>query len=126
MSAITLRAARTIDYSAFPSTARAPHNRSVKKVQTLEQVRKTKKKAVRFVRDVLGDNKHADELEDETPESYAQRKRVQIVNPKGKPMPRTRKDQEYIEQLEQENQDLRDQVDAISDIVNSDEEDDED
>lgn len=53
----------------------------MRKFQTREQAQKTKAKAVRFVHDVLGDDERADELDAEPLESYAQRKRIQIINP---------------------------------------------
>ncbi len=51
--------------------------------KTFDQVEATKRKAVRFVRDVLGDPERADEIEDESVESYAERKNIHIENPKG-------------------------------------------
>jgi hypothetical protein len=53
----------------------------VKRYQTRAQLERTKEKAVRFVRDVLSDSEHAEALESESPESYARRKRIQIINP---------------------------------------------
>jgi hypothetical protein len=47
---------------------------------TLEQVEARKAKAARFARDVLKDDDLADDLEDETPESYAERKRLAFSN----------------------------------------------
>lgn len=37
---------------------------------------------MRFLRDVAGDSPRADEVEDESPESYAERKRIVIDNPR--------------------------------------------
>jgi hypothetical protein len=53
----------------------------LKKYQTLDQVESTKDKAVRFLRDVLHDDTRADEVEDEDPEDYAERKGIVITNP---------------------------------------------
>jgi hypothetical protein len=41
-----------------------------------------RKKAVRFLRDVLGDRSRAEEFETMTPEEYAEHKRVTIENPR--------------------------------------------
>ena len=49
---------------------------------TREQVEGRKEKAVRFVRDVLDDPDRADEIEDESVEDYAERRKFQIINPK--------------------------------------------
>lgn len=49
--------------------------------RTYERVEAMKKRAVRFVQDVLGDPAHADEIENESVESYAARKRITIKNP---------------------------------------------
>jgi hypothetical protein len=48
---------------------------------TLEQVEARKRKAVNFARNVLQDDDLADDLESESPESYAERKRLTIRNP---------------------------------------------
>ncbi|HXX71763.1 MAG TPA: hypothetical protein VEI55_05675 [Candidatus Acidoferrum sp.] len=52
------------------------------KLLTREQLQSRKDKAVRFVRDVLGDSDRADEIEDESLESYAERRKIQIANPR--------------------------------------------
>jgi hypothetical protein len=103
------------------------------KVKTLSQVEGSKAKAVRFVRDVLGDEDRAAEIEEESPESYAERKRIRIMetNPKrsttmatAKP---TRADLEQrVEELEAENQELVDKLDSIADVINDDDSDEED
>jgi hypothetical protein len=51
-----------------------------KKQKTLEQVETTQTKAAQFTRDVLRDDDLADSLEDEDPESYAERKHISIIN----------------------------------------------
>jgi hypothetical protein len=38
---------------------------------TIDQLESRKAQAVRFTRDVLGDDDRADEIEDESPEAYA-------------------------------------------------------
>ena len=80
--------------------------------------------AVRFVRDFLGDPDRADEIQDEDLESYAERRKIQLINfGRGKKGMangdgRTRKDLlDEIDDLRQENQDLQDQLDAVADIV---------
>ena len=58
------------------------------KSKTLDQVERMKDKAARFVRDVLGDDDRAQEIEDESAESYSDRKRIEIVdNPQRKNAP---------------------------------------
>ena len=47
---------------------------------TYAQVEARKEKAVRFLRDVVGDDDRADEVEDESVEDYATRKRLVIEN----------------------------------------------
>jgi hypothetical protein len=40
----------------------------------------TKEKAASFLRDVVGDQERADEVEAESPQDYAERKRIVITN----------------------------------------------
>ena len=88
-----------------------------------------KTKAVRFVREVLDDNDRADEIEDETPEEYAERKGIQILeNPSDSrlqpesraSMPTKEELEERLAELEQQNQTLHDKLDSILDIAVSD------
>jgi hypothetical protein len=93
---------------------------------TREQLKSRKAKAVRFTRDVLGDDYRAGEIEDESLEDYAERKRIRLVNPKGaRKMPvQTRRELlERIEELEGQNEDLQSKLDEIADLVAPDEED---
>ena len=94
------------------------------KTLTRDQIQSRKDQAVRVTRDVLDDPDRADEIEDESLEDYAERRKFTITNPNrtgstyimanGK----TKADLEaQIEDLEAENQDLQDQLDAIADIV---------
>jgi hypothetical protein len=95
------------------------------KTLTRKQVESRKAKAVRFTRDVLGDEDRAQEIEDEPLEHYAERRHIQIVNPKGAPRMATRTRRELldrIEELETENEDLQSRLDEISDIVGDGEE----
>jgi hypothetical protein len=102
------------------------------KALTREQVQAKKDKAVQFLRDVVRDDDKADEFDDMDVEAYAERKHIQIINPRrstGMPNgdPRSKSELlDEIDQLQQENQDLQDQLDAISDIISSQEEEDDD
>jgi enoyl-CoA hydratase/carnithine racemase len=60
--------------------ARSAENPRKRKALTREQVERRQAKAVRFVSDVVGDEDLADELESLTPEEYAQRKGVDLIN----------------------------------------------
>lgn len=96
------------------------------KIKTLEQVEAMQRKAVRFVRDVLGDDLRAEEIEAEDPEDYAERKRIEVIeNPqrRDRPMatgPTKAELEERVQELESENEDLRDRLESISEIVNDD------
>jgi hypothetical protein len=89
---------------------------------TRDQVESRKEKAVHFVRDVLGDSDRADEIESESVDDYAARRRIAISNPRGRramaKKTETREElKERISELEGENESLQDQLDAIADIV---------
>ena len=80
---------------------------------------------MRFTRNVLDDPDRAEEIEDESLEEYAERRHIQMVNPKGvrKMAVRTRRELlERIEELEEENENLQSRLDEISDIVGDEEE----
>jgi hypothetical protein len=49
------------------------------KTLTRDQLETRKEKAARFVRNVLGDSDRADEIEDESLDDYAERRKIQIV-----------------------------------------------
>ena len=70
------------------------------------QVETRKDKAERFVRDVLGDPGRADEIEDESLEDYAARRKIKIVD--GAAMPTKEELIQRIRDLEAENDDLQD------------------
>ena len=95
----------------------------VPKALTRDRLEARKEKAVRFVRDVLDDPDRADEIEDESVDDYAARRRIDIVdNPRRRrnamPQGRTKADLEAeIEELREENEELQDQLDAVADIV---------
>lgn len=99
---------------------------------TREQVEGRKAKAVRFVRDVLGDPDRAAEIEDESVDDYAERRKFQIVeNPRRKSpfiveksprgdgsMAKTRAElEERVKELEEENDELQDALDQIADLA---------
>ena len=52
-----------------------------KKTKTREQVEKAQDKAVRFLRDVVGDSDRADEIADMSVEEYAEKKKITLSNP---------------------------------------------
>lgn len=97
------------------------------KTRSLDQVESSQRKAARFVRDVLGDEERAQEIEDESPESYAARKRILIIkNPaqrriRAMAQPTKAELEDRIEELESENEELRDKLSAISDVLQDDE-----
>jgi hypothetical protein len=78
----------------------------------------------RFIRDVLNGPDRADEVEDEDLESYAERKRLKISNPRRKLNMANGGDghtkQDLLNEIDeflQENQDLQTKLDAIADII---------
>jgi hypothetical protein len=93
------------------------------KALTRNQLESRKEKAVRFTRDVLGDQDRADEIADESVEDYAERRKIQITNPSKRRnaiMARTKTKAELeaeVADLQDENQELQDQLDTIADIV---------
>ncbi len=95
------------------------------KTLTRKQLESRKAEAVRFTRDVLGDPERAAEIEDESLESYAERRHYQIQNPKGvkhMAIPTRRELVERIKELEEENEDMQDRLDEIADLVGEEEE----
>ena len=99
---------------------------------THDQLQSRKEKAVRFVRDVLGDLDKAEEIAEENLEDYAQRRKIQLLNPfmrRNAIMATTKSKAELeaeIADLKDENEELQDQLDAIADIVAPEDEEDED
>lgn len=100
---------------------------------TRTQLEGRKAQAVRFTRDVLGDPDRADEIDAESLEDYAERRKVKLLNPPNRrtaTMPRTTKTKADLESeiadLQGENQELQDQLDAVADIVAPADEDDDD
>jgi hypothetical protein len=102
---------------------------------TRAQRQSRKEKAVRFVRDILGDPDRAEEISEESAEDYAARRKIQIINPsrgRNAIMATTKSKAELeaeIDDLKDENAELQDQLDTIADIVapaDEDEDDDDD
>ena len=90
------------------------------KTLTRKQLDARKAQAVRFVRDVLGDDDKADDIEDESLEDYAEHRHIKITNPKGvthMAAPTRQELLDRIEELETENEDLQSRLDEISDII---------
>jgi hypothetical protein len=103
------------------------------KILTRKQLSDRKAKAARFVDNVLGDPDRADEIEEESLESYAKRRGIEIRENPSRPTMRcnwlsdnpskernmaSNKDlQKRIKDLEAENDDLQDQLDRVADIV---------
>jgi hypothetical protein len=98
---------------------------------TRAQLERRKTQAVRFTRDVLGDPERADEIEAQSLEDYAERRKVKLLNSFRRngtmARGRTKADLEVqIADRQDGNQDLQDQLDTIADIVApADEDDDE-
>ena len=77
-----------------------------RKVKTLDQIEQMQAKAVRFLRDVVGDPDKASEFEAMTPDEYATHKKITIrENPRRISMPDASK------------ADLNNQLDDIQDIL---------
>ena len=93
------------------------------KTLTRDQLQSRKKQAIRFVGDVLGDLDRAEEIADESLEDYAERRKIELINPDRRRtviMQKTKTKAELeaeISDLQGENQELQDQLDAISDII---------
>jgi hypothetical protein len=95
---------------------------------TREQIESRKDKAVRFVRDVLEDPDRADEIEHESVDGYAARRKFKIVNPKRRleRMSTKRQLEDRVSELEQENEELQSRLDEVLDIVAPSEDDEDD
>jgi hypothetical protein len=99
------------------------------KTLTRKQLESRKAQAVRFARDVREDDELADEIEDESLEEYADKRRIKLVNPtRGKPMavPTRRELLQRIKELEDENEDLQSRLEEIGDLASTEEEEGED
>ena len=112
------------------------------KALTRDQLQSRKEKAVRFVFNVLNDSERAEEIEDESLEDYATRRKIEIVgNPSGGKMSRIKafnprpmlnpqrqvKEKNpqagrsellaRIRELQQENDQLQDTLDKVADLA---------
>ena len=90
------------------------------------QVEDRKRRAEQFLRDVKQDDDRADEVSDESVESYAQRRGFDIVdNPETRSLKvanaNMSKDEllDYIDELESENSDMQDTLDSIQDLISA-------
>jgi len=95
------------------------------KTLTRKQVESRKAQAVRFTRDVLDDDERADEIEDQSLKEYAERRHIQIANPKGArkmAVPTRRELVERIQELEEENENLQERLGEIADLAGEEEE----
>jgi predicted RNase H-like nuclease (RuvC/YqgF family) len=100
---------------------------------TRVQVEGRKERAASFTESVLEDPDRADEIRDESVESYAERRHFQITNPDRRRKMRRRKTaenyreenqelKEQVRELEEQNENLQDQLDSIAEIVAPDDE----
>jgi predicted RNase H-like nuclease (RuvC/YqgF family) len=110
------------------------------KTLTREQLQSRKDKAVRFTRDVVGDPERAEEIEGESLDDYAERRKIQLSNPRRRQTMARKTIEDYrdevkdlkdqIRDLEDENQTLNDKLDNVADALEPeevvDEEEDED
>src|SRR5579863_6204485 len=90
------------------------------KTLTRKQLESRQAQAVRFARDVREDDDLADEIEDESLDEYAERRRIKLQNPTERTnmTVQTRRELlDRIKELESENEDLQSRLDDISDIV---------
>jgi cell shape-determining protein MreC len=89
------------------------------KALTGDQVQSRKDKAVRFVGDALGDPGRAEVIEDQSPENYAERRKIELQNPFWRKQAMASKAEllERVKELEEENEQLQDQLDQVADIV---------
>jgi hypothetical protein len=85
-----------------------------------------REKAVRFFRDELGDLDRAEEIEEESLEDYAERRKITLTNPQGRSTAIMTKQEllDRVQDLEEENQQLQDRLDAVADLVSEDDDDD--
>ena len=92
-----------------------------RKIRTPERVARMQQKAVTFLRNVVGNDELADEIEDLSLEEYAERKRIRIQNRKGgeRQMASKRELEEQVRELEERNGELEDALAAIGESVDS-------
>lgn len=106
------------------------------KYRTEDQVQTAKERAVRFVRDVLGDEDRAEEIADESLDEYAERKGLEIIENPHRHHPRMDHTLSYqnmtkadliqrLEEVEGELEEATDRLNSIAEIVSDEEDDDE-
>jgi len=103
------------------------------KALTREQLQGRKDQAVRFTHDVVGDPDRADEIQSESLEDYAQRRHIQLLNPRRRQTMARKTTQDYrdeiadlkdqLSDLEDENETLQDTLDNIAGIASGEDED---
>ena len=99
--------------------SQAGQTRGVKELMS-DQVQDRKDKAVLFLRNVVQDFDRADEVEEESLESYAERRGFEIVanNPERRQRVASKAElEQLVQELEAENEELQDQLDSIADIA---------
>ena len=88
------------------------------KTLTREQLQSRKDKAVRFTRDVVGEPERAEEIEGESLDDYAERRKIQFSNPGWRltVAKKTLEDyREEVKDLKQQIRDLEDDNQALND-----------
>jgi hypothetical protein len=77
---------------------------------------------------VLGDPDRAEEIEDESLEDYAERRKITLTNPLGRRTVMMTKQEilDRVQDLGEENQQLQDRLDAGADLVNGDDDEEDD
>jgi hypothetical protein len=76
---------------------------------------------------VLGDLDRAEEIEEESLEDYAKRRKITLTNPLGRSTAIMTKQEllDRVQDLEEENQQLQDRLDAVADLVSEDDDEEE-
>ena len=117
--------ARAQTCNFFDSTRSRRIGAVPRKTRTLDQIRAVQDKAVRFLRDVIGDPERAEEFAAMSPEEYAEHKRVAIENPTLRRLhmrrPTYAELKDRVAELEEENQALNEKLDSIVDIASEEE-----
>ena len=90
-------------------------NSTRKKSLTQDHVERRQARAVQFTRDVVGDPDLADEIEELSTEVYAERKRLQLANPKK----RKEVKNNMVRQTEQKLDELAQKVDSLIEAIKS-------
>lgn len=94
-----------------------------KRDRTIEQVEAAQRKAVRFAENVLADDDKAAELASLSPEEYADRKRLRIINPtpataeRNRLMPKQPTRAELLERIEELEEALSERDERLDNIA---------